>query len=443
MVFLKHLFLTNRFFYVMAGLILVMMLSHPFGFLLPLAQTAILLFLLLFLIDVLVLFNRKVKVSATRDTASILSLGDDNPVRLSVKNHSALNLVIEIIDELPEQFQMRDFKLRSRLSPYGSCEHRYFLRPLVRGEYAFGLINLYVITALGLVKRRIAAGSEATIPVYPSIIQLKKYELKTISRTATDFGVKKVRRIGHSYEFEHIKPYQRGDDYRSVNWKATGRRASLMVNQYEDEKSQQVYCLIDKSRVMHMPFNGLSLLDYAINASLVISNIVLGKQDKAGLITFAERPKTLLKASRSKTQLKKVLEALYREKEGAVEASYESLYMAVRKIISGRSLLFLYTNFESTYALQRVLPQLRKLNTHHLLVVVFFENTEIKTETSNQVENIEDIYTQITAEHYTLSKIQIAQQLRQLGIFSMLTKPENLTVNTINKYLELKSRGMI
>lgn len=443
MVFLKHLFLTNRFFYVMAGLILVMMLSHPFGFLLPLAQTAILLFLLLFLIDVLLLFNRKVKVSATRDTASILSLGDDNPVRLSVKNHSALNLVIEIIDELPEQFQMRDFKLRSRLSPYGSCEHRYFLRPLVRGEYAFGLINLYVITALGLVKRRIAAGGEATIPVYPSIIQLKKYELKTISRTATDYGVKKVRRIGHSYEFEHIKPYQRGDDYRSVNWKATGRRASLMVNQYEDEKSQQVYCLIDKSRVMHMPFNGLSLLDYAINASLVISNIVLGKQDKAGLITFAERPKTLLKASRSKTQLKKVLEALYREKEGAVEASYESLYMAVRKIISGRSLLFLYTNFESTYALQRVLPQLRKLNTHHLLVVVFFENTEIKTETSNQVENIEDIYTQITAEHHTLSKIQIAQQLRQLGIFSMLTKPENLTVNTINKYLELKSRGMI
>lgn len=443
MVFLKHLFLTNRFFYVMAGLILVMMLSHPFGFLLPLAQTAILLFLLLFLIDVLLLFNRKVKVSATRDTASILSLGDDNPVRLSVKNHSALNLVIEIMDELPEQFQMRDFKLRSRLRPYGSCEHRYFLRPLVRGEYAFGLINLYVVTVFGLVKRRIAAGGEATIPVYPSIIQLKKYELKTISRTATDYGVKKVRRIGHSYEFEHIKPYQRGDDYRSVNWKATGRRASLMVNQYEDEKSQQVYCLIDKSRVMHMPFNGLSLLDYAINASLVISNIVLGKQDKAGLITFAERPKTLLKASRSKTQLKKVLEALYREKEGAVEASYESLYMAVRKIISGRSLLFLYTNFESTYALQRVLPQLRKLNTHHLLVVVFFENTEIKTETSNQVENIEDIYTQITAEHHTLSKIQIAQQLRHLGIFSMLTKPENLTVNTINKYLELKSRGMI
>jgi uncharacterized protein (DUF58 family) len=272
---------------------------------------------------------------------------------------------------------------------------------------------------------------------------MKKYELKTFARTATEYGVKKVRRIGHSYEFEHIKQYQRGDDYRSVNWKATGRRAQLMVNQYEDEKSQQVYCIIDKSRVMHMPFHGLSLFDYAVNASLVISNIVLGKQDKAGLITFADKPKALLKADRNRTQLKKILESLYNEREGSVEASYESLYMAVRKLVSSRSLLFLYTNFESSYALQRVLPQLRRMNEQHVLVVVFFENTEISTDASAEVKTLEDIYMQITAENYTLSKVQIAQQLKQYGIFSILTRPENLTVNTINKYLELKSRGLI
>jgi uncharacterized protein (DUF58 family) len=216
-----------------------------------------------------------------------------------------------------------------------------------------------------------------------------------------------------------------------------------MVNQYEDEKSQQVYCIIDKSRVMHMPFNGLSLFDYAVNASLVISNIVLGKQDKAGLITFAETPKALVKAERGKFQLKKIIETLYREKEGSVEANYESMYMTVRKFVNGRCLLFLYTNFESIYALHRVLPQLRKLNDQHLLVVIFFENTEITTHTSANVETVEDIYTQATAEHYTLTKIQLMQELKQFGIMSILTKPEHLTVSTINKYLELKSRGMI
>jgi uncharacterized protein (DUF58 family) len=441
--FFRNLFVTNRFFLIMGGLTLAMMLSYAFPFLLPLVKTGFLLFVVLILVDVILLYNRRVGVSVRRDVAPVLSLGDDNPVDLYFFNRSGIKLWIEAIDELPQQFQMRNFIVHFALAANTPYQQKYFLHPLTRGEYAFGKIHLYVTSGLGVVKRRISTLQQSIVPVYPSIIQMKKYELKTFARAATEYGVKKVRRIGHSYEFEHIKQYLRGDDYRSVNWKATGRRAQLMVNQYEDEKSQQVYCVIDKSRVMHMPFHGLSLFDYAVNASLVISNIVLGKQDKAGLITFAETTKSLIKADRSKTQLKKILETLYKEKEGSVEANYESMYMAVRKLVNSRSLLFLYTNFESTYALQRVLPQLRKLNDQHVLVVIFFENTEITTNTSSQVETLEDIYTQITAENYTLTKIQIAQQLKQYGIFSILTRPENLTVNTINKYLELKSRGMI
>lgn len=439
----KNLFLTERFFYVMVSLTLAMMLSYAFSFLFPLVATLLVVFGILCLIDTALLFNRKVQLLAERETSAVLSLGDDNAVMIRFVNLCGLRLNVEVIDELPEQFQIRNFSFTIVLPGFGNHQHKYFLRPLMRGEYRFGQIQLYIASVLGIVKRRISSGAQVAIPVYPSIIQMKKYELKTMARTATEYGVKKVRRIGHSYEFEHIKPYQRGDDYRSINWKATGRRAQLMVNQYEDERSQQVYCIIDKSRVMHMPFNGLSLLDYAVNASLVISNIVLGKQDKAGLMTFADKPQTLLKADRSKVQLKRILEALYKEEESAVEANYESMYMAVRKIVGSRSLLFLYTNFESTYAFNRVLPQLRKLNNQHLLVVVFFENTEIITGSSRQVQNLEEMYTQITAEHYALGKVHIAQQLKRCGIVTILTKPEELTVNSINKYLELKSRGMI
>jgi uncharacterized protein (DUF58 family) len=439
----RQLFLTSRFFYVMGILVTIMMFSYSFTFLLPIAKTALVLFFVVCLVDSLILFNKRVSLDVERDIPQVLSLGDNNDIDLTVKNNSAINLIIELVDELPEQFQDRKFKLYFSLSPLKSLSQKYTLRPVTRGEYLFGDINLYLTSVLGLVKRRMIFSKQNNVPVYPSIIQMKKYELKSFDRSAREVGVKKVRRIGHSYEFEHIKQYIRGDDYRSINWKATGRRNQLMVNQYEDEKSQPVYSIIDKSRVMHMPFNGLSLFDYAVNASLVISNIVLGKQDKAGLITFAETTKSIVKAERSKIQLKKILETLYKEKEGSVEANYESMYMTVRKVVNGRSLLFLYTNFESTYALQRVLPQLRKLNDQHLLVVVFFENTEISVRTASNVEGLEDIYTQITAEQYSFTKVQIAQQLKQIGIFSILTKPENLTINIINKYLELKSRGMI
>jgi len=440
---IRNLYLTNRFYLVLAMLIGAMMASYAFPYLMPLVQTAIVLLALAVTVDILMLFNRRVDMDVVRETPGVLSLGDQNPITLIIKSKARMGLYVKVVDELPEQFQERNFSMFLNMRAGGTETQTYELRPLSRGEYHFGKINLFLSTGIGLVRRRLKKPVEAMVAVYPSIIQMRKYELKTFARTAVEYGVKKVRRIGHSYEFEHIKQYNRGDDYRSINWKATGRRAQLMVNVYEDEKSQAVYTIIDKSRVMHMPFHGLSLFDYAVNASLVIANIVLGKQDKAGLLTFASEPKARIRADRGKHQLKKILEALYNESEGSVEANYESMYMAVRNLVNGRALLFLYTDFESTYALQRALPQLRKLNDQHLLVVVFFENTEVSSSTSENVETVEDIYRQITAENYMLTKVQLVQQLRQFGIMSILTKPENLTVASINKYLELKSRGMI
>ena len=443
MAFIRNLFLASRFYYGIVGLIALMLLSYPFPLIFPIAKSATILYFVIVLIDVVLLFNKNIVIQIERSTPQVMSLGDDNAITLTLTNLSNMTLGGEVIDELPEQFQMRNFSFNLTLPAGIRVKKTYTLRPVTRGEYIFGNVHLFLTSGIGLIKRRISSEQTLNLPVYPSIIQMKKYEVRTFVRTATEYGVKKVRRIGHSYEFEHIKHYVQGDDYRTVNWRATSRRAQLMVNQYEDEKSQQVYCLIDKSRVMHMPFHGMSLFDYAVNTALVISNIVLGKQDRAGLITFAETPKALVKAERSKVQLKKIIETLYKEKESAVEANYESMYMAVQKFINGRCLLILFTNFESTYALQRVLPQLRKLNDRHLLVVVFFENNEIATQTSANVDTLEDVYTQATAEHYMLTKIQLAQELKQYGIISILTRPESLTVTTINKYLEVKSRGML
>lgn len=440
---MKNLFLSGLFFVASACLIGLMILSYPFPSLMGVVFVAGSVLLAALILDVLLLFSRPLRLAVVREVPPVLSLGDDNDIRLVIQNRSNLPLKVKLLDELPEQFQARDFSFTFHLSTGDTHVVPYTLRPLSRGEYEFGQVHLFVSSFIGLVRRKLSYPCGEKVAVYPSIIQMRKYELHTLARVANEYGVKKVRRVGHSYEFEHIKPYVRGDDYRSINWKATSRRGHLMVNQYEDEKSQQVYCVIDKSRVMHMPFNGLSLFDYAVNASLVISNIVLGKQDKVGLITFAESPKTMVRADRSRQQLRKILDALYREREGTVEANYESMYLSVRKFVTGRSLLFFYTNFESTYALQRALPQLRKLNDQHLLVVVFFENTEITSTNSMRADTLEDIYRQVTGEDFILTKIQLVQQLRQFGIITMLTRPENLTVASINKYLELKSRGMI
>ncbi|MCB0663558.1 MAG: DUF58 domain-containing protein, partial [Saprospiraceae bacterium] len=307
---LGDLFLPDRFFQLFGGIILLLGLGylHPLLFgagLLVLAIATILV-----VIDYFSIFNKSLSFSCKRNLPKVLSLGDENLIRILLKNKSNQSLNLSLIDELPIQFQKRDFQVGAILDAGEEVNIDYHLRPVERGEYDFGAILLYVKSKRGFIERRFRFNAEATVPVYPSILQMKKYDLKVFQNSRSE-GMKKLRRIGHSYEFEQIKNYVQGDDYRSINWKATGRKNELMVNQYEDERSQQVYCLIDKSRVMKMPFEKLSLLDYAINASLVISNVALQKHDRAGLITFSDIIGNVVPADRKTSHLNKILHSLY------------------------------------------------------------------------------------------------------------------------------------
>lgn len=385
----------------------------------------------------------KLLIEAQRICQSQFSLNDDNSVEIVLRNKQNRSFFVDIIDEIPFQFQIRNFKMSVFLKPLVTHQMQYQLQPKTRGEYEFGNINLLIMSELKLIKRKTIAQKAQCIKVYPSIIQMKNFELYTFSKIAKNNGIKKMRRYGLSYEFEQIKAYNRGDDVRHINWKASARNQTLMINQYEDEKSQSVYNIIDKSRTMLMNFNGLTLMDYAINSSLVLSNIALKKHDKIGLITFSDVLGNLIKADNQPKQLKEILETLYKQKERPLESNYELLFYITQKAIKTRSLVFFYTNFESLYALERALPILRKINKHHLLVLIFFENSDIKDLSEQWPKDLEGVYNQIIAEQTVNEKQVIVNELNKYGIQSILTKPEDLSMNTINKYLEIKARGLI
>jgi uncharacterized protein (DUF58 family) len=394
--------------------------------------------------EFIVLNMRAVVLSGNRKSSKLLSLGSNNKIFLTLFNHSPIPLHLKLIDEQPEQLQNRAFLIRLMIKAKEKQTLSYVIFPTVRGIYHFGNLILLARTPVGLVERRLVVKAQEKMAVYPSIINMKNMEMKVMASISNQYGIKKLRRLGHSYEFEQIKQYVQGDDYRNINWKVTGRRGGqLMVNQYEDEKSQQIYAVIDKSRSMKLPFGGLSLLDHAINSALVIADIALLKQDKAGLLTFSNRTETFLKAERGATQLKKILEQLYKEKEYFLESNYEALYQTVRTQIKSRSLLFIYSNFESRYSLERVLPALRKMNQLHLIVVVFFINTEVELYVKNEAATMEEVYQQTLCRKYLSDKLMLVEVLKTYGIQTILTKPEDLSINSINKYLELKSKGLI
>ena len=244
-------------------------------------------------------------------------------------------------------------------------------------------------------------------------------------------------------EFERIKEYVSGDDRRTVNWKATARRGRMMVNQYQDERAQQVFALIDTGRVMKMPFEGLSLLDYAINASLVISSIAMRKEDRAGLITFSDKVHDVLPASRQRGEMQKIMQVLYGQGTDHRETDMEALFSAVRRNIHQRSLLLLFSNYESVNALKRQLPYLQRLARQHLVVPIFFLNTELDKDLQERPTNTEELYIHTLTERAVHEKRLIARELERSGLPSILCKPEDLTVSVINKYLQIKARGVL
>ncbi len=394
-------------------------------------------------LDILILFLAKTGIEASRIAPEKLSNGDENPIGIDIKNYYTFPIDVKIIDEIPEQFQVRNFEISRKVKASSHDDIQYYLRPTERGEYIFGNLNIYVSSPLRLISRRFTFNKNQMVPTYPSYIQLRKYDLMAFSNNLFQYGVKKIRRIGHTMEFEQIKEYVQGDDIRTLNWKATAKKNSLMVNQFQDEKSQSIYMAIDKGRVMKMPFNGLSLLDYAINATLVLSNVILKKQDKAGMFAFSKKVENRVVAEKRSSQMQQILESLYNIKTDFFESDYSRLYADIKKNINQRSLIILYTNFETLDGLHRQLPYLKGIAKNHLLVVVFFQNTELNEIINSKAVTIQEVYDKAIAEKFAFEKRLIVNELKKYGIYSVLTQPENLTLDTINKYLEIKARGIL
>ena len=437
------MFLTKRFYII--GLIVVTLFVTGYIFPPVVIAGKVAVFLLLFatIADGILLWHRKKAADAGRYCASRFSNGDDNDVRLVIENFYPFSVRMDIIDEIPVVFQRRDILFKIRIKAKQTEVLHYQLRPTRRGEYGFGYIHLYITTVVGLVSRCVKCATPEDIAVYPSYIMLHQYEFLAIHHNLTALGIKKIRRIGHNTEFEYIKEYIKGDDYRAINWKASARRHFPMVNIYQDERSQQIYNIIDKGRIMQNAFRGMTLLDYAINASLVLSFIAIRKDDKAGLATFAEGFETFIPAGKQISQMQQILESLYRQQTVFGESDYSSLYVHLNKYISKRSLLVIYTNFDTIIGMERQLEYLRQLARRHVVLVVFFEDVELKTFAAQRPASMEGYYQQVITDKFIFEKQHVIAKLRQHGVYSLLTEPDKLSVNIINKYLEMKARGTI
>ena len=436
------MYLTRRFYIALILVILLLGSGYLFAPFFVIGQWALFALFVLVSADGYILYRTQ-GIQAFRQCSDRFSNGDDNEVSIRVESTYSRPLSLEIIDEIPFIFQNRDVCFRTTLQPNEGKTISYHLRPTRRGVYSYGQIRVFVTDKIGLLSRRYTCGQPQDIKVYTSYLMLHRYELLAMSDNLTELGIKRIRRVGHQTEFEQIKEYVKGDDYRTINWKASARRHELMVNVYQDERSQQIYSVIDKGRVMQQAFRGMTLLDYAINASLVLSYVAMRKEDKAGLVTFDEHFDTFVPASKQPGHMQTLLEKLYSQQTTFGETDFSALCVHLNKHVNKRSFLVLYTNFASISSMNRQLAYLQQLNRQHRLLVVFFEDADLKAYIESPARDTEDYYRHVIAEKFAFEKRLIVSTLKQHGIYSLLTTPENLSIDVINKYLEMKSRQLL
>jgi uncharacterized protein (DUF58 family) len=438
--FFRTYFLTPVFFAAMGGITVLFVLSYFFTWLYVPALFCIFLLALWLLTESRLLYAKN-SIELQRHCAEKWSNGDDNTVSIDIRNGYSFGIKAEVYDELPEELQIRDFRKTLYIGPGDTVQISYSVKPVKRGEYLYGKCNVLVSLPSGIVQRRYRLGEEVKIAVYPSFLSMQRYEFLAISNRLQEAGIRKIRKTGHQHEFDQIKEYVSGDDYRTLNWKATARKNRLMVNQFQDERSQQVFCLINKGRVMKSPFEGMTLLDHAINTSLILCNTALKRHDKAGVITFDESQVQVLPAQKKKDQLHNIQNLLYNQQTRFLEADYGKLYATLRRQVPQRSLLILFTNFDAVSSMERQLPYLKAINRQHLLLVVFFRNAETDRLPDMPGNTVSNVYLKAIAEKFRMEKEEIVSSLRQHGITSLLSSPAGLTVHTLNKYIEMKAKG--
>ncbi len=436
-----NIFITKRFYSVALAIAFLLVCGHMWTPIFILAKLLLLIFILLFIIELVMLLNGNIK--ANRSVPVKLSNGDYNEVNYQLESLYAFPVYVTFIDELPIQFQHREALLQKRCGAHESYKFIHKVRPVTRGRYFFGKMRLMVTSVMGLVSLRYTINKPFESAVYPSFIQLRNMELMAFSFNKTQQNNQKYRLPGNSKEFEQIKEYVVGDDYRRLNWKATARHNKLMVNEYQEERSRHIYQLIDMGRTMKMPFDDMTLLDYSINATLALSNIILKKHDRCGLLTYSSKVHSIIKSDNRQLQLHRILETLYAQETAFNESNLEQVYTMLEKNTQGRSMLIFYTNFESNPSLERQLPILKKLAKRHLVLLVTFVNTELEKMTEQKVTDIEELYQKALAGNHLIQKSILMDQLLHYGILHLKVRPNELTPAVINKYLEIKDRGLI
>jgi uncharacterized protein (DUF58 family) len=375
-----------------------------------------------------------------REHDNKLSLGAENPIRVSVRNRLWRRVSFTVRDEAPEQFKIETRTMDGQVSPRGTWEHIYHVRPLRRGDYQFGDLSLRWMGPLGLIIRQAKVEAKEPVKVYPNLLDVRRYDLLLRRNRLQEMGLRTTRQFGEGTEFERLREYLPDDEYRRINWKATARKNFPVTTEYQTERSQQVIAVLDVGRMMQSPVADIAKLDYVVNAVLLLTYVATGKGDRVGMMSFADDVQHYLGPRQGRGQFYRTLELLYAVEPQPVEPDYRKAlaYLAIRQ--RRRALVVVFTDLTGGASLNSLVAQMSMLARSSLPLLVTISDPDVVHASQMKPGDSLGVYQRAAASQLLDERRVVLDSLRQRGVLTLDVPANQLSMSVVNRYLELKGR---
>lgn len=379
----------------------------------------------------------------TRVVDDKLSLGAQNAVHLRIRNASQFRLQGYVRDEYPEDFSAEGNVIPLNLAPRTETELLYHTTPPHRGDFEFGDAYIRLRGRLGMMTRQVKYPMYKAVRVYPNILDMRRYEIGLKKQSIVQPGQRVTHIRGRGTDFESLREYMPDDEFRSIDWKASARRSKFISRQYQEEKSQNVLIVLDCGRVMGPVINGLSRLDWSVNASMMLAHVAAIKGDKVGLMAFGEDILGYAPPKAGKSQVLSLLRMTYNLESATGDSDYYHSFPFLTRKWTRRSLVVVFTELTDPEASKPLISQLVGLTKKHLCVCVAMADPAVLEAANVEPVSPEDAFRAAAAKQVLRDRKLAAAQLARAGAMVVDVLPEQFTPSVVNQYLRIKSAGRL
>ena len=384
-------------------------------------------------------------VRITREFSGRFAVGAENEVHINVQNAQPNAVSLEVKDEYPPQMKLSGLReAYLRVEGQTSAALVYGLTPPRRGRFEFGQIVVRFLSRFNLVWCETRVGEAVTaVKVYPNMRRAREAELKALGARSLVASHRKTSWRGEGREFESLRDYVRGDELRHISWSATARRGKLTTRQYQVERDQTILIAIDGGRLMTARIEQETKLDSAVHAALALMSAAARAGDNAGLLVFGRKIKAFLPPSRGHDHMDAALEALYSVEPEMIEPSYSHAFEYIAANSKRRSLVIVITDLVDEEGSKELLTSLRLLRPRHLPLVVTIADRDLRAVVSNAPETARDLFTQSVAEEIMYLREAALRLVESQGGLALDVTAAALAPAILEKYLQVKERGLL